>query len=211
MASLYNKHLHPTSVQVGLFILDIVVFNLTPSLLEFWKLGYELFKDNPETFPVKLIPGDIFDETFLPSDPSKVETTTELPPLSTLTTLTPLIGRLSVIHSSSFFHLFSEEQQAQVGKKVASLLSAEPGSMIFGAHGGRPEKGFRHEIPGTASTRGKLMFCHCPESWVQLWEKEIFQEGQVRASAVLKEMPRPELAHIPNAKFYWLIWSVTRL
>ena len=178
--------------------------------IEFWDLGHQLFKDNKETFPAAFIPGDVFDNSFIPDDPSKVETATELPPLSELTSLTPLLGRLSAIHASAFFHLFDEEQQALVARKVASLLSAEPGSVIFGAHGGRAEKGLRDEIPSNP-IRGTPMFCHSPETWVELWEKEVFQEGQVRVWATLKEVPRPDLVAIPGAKFYLLIWSVTRL
>ncbi|KAK7694219.1 hypothetical protein QCA50_001399 [Cerrena zonata] len=177
---------------------------------EFWDLGYQLFKDDKEKFPAVFLPGDIFDNNFVPDDRSKVETTTKLPPLTELTSLAPLLGRLSAIHTSAFFHLFDEEQQALVARKVASLLSAEPGSVIFGAHGGRAEKGLRTEIPSNP-VRGTPMFCHSPESWVHLWEKEVFQEGQVRVWATLQEVPRPEIAHIPKAKWYLLVWSVTRL
>lgn len=136
-------------------------------------------------------------------DSGQAEAIADLPPLSSLNNLTPLLGRVSAIHTSFFFHLFNEEQQTQVARKVASLLSAEPGSVIFGAHGGSREKGF---LPSVVSER--YMFCHSPESWVELWEKEIFQEGQVRAKAHLREVVIPELE---NAMWYVLIWSITRL
>ncbi|CAL1696617.1 unnamed protein product [Somion occarium] len=177
---------------------------------EFWELGHQLFKDTKETFPVPFIPGDVFDINFLPDEARKADTTTELPPLSSLTKLTPLLGRLSAIHTSAFFHLFDEEQQFHLAKKVASLLSAEPGSIIFGAHVGRSQKGYRTEVP-VLGVRTQAMFCHGPESWVEMWEKQVFQPGQVRAWATLKEVERPEFAPVTEGKFYLLVWSVTRL
>lgn len=179
-------------------------------LSEFWELGHQLFRDDKETFPAAFIPGDAFDTNFLPEDPSKVEIATELPPLSELTSLTPLLGCLSAIHTSAFFHLFDEAQQALLARKVASLLSAEPGSIIFGAHGGRPEKGFREDVHANPIRRSP-MFCHSPETWVELWGKDVFKEGEVRAWATLKEVARPDLVGIPGVRWYLLVWSVTRL
>ncbi|CAL1715527.1 unnamed protein product [Somion occarium] len=60
----------------------------------FWEVGHQLFKDTKETFPVPFIPGDVFDIKFVSDEPGKVETTTELPPLSSLINLTPLLGCL---------------------------------------------------------------------------------------------------------------------
>ncbi|KAK7689115.1 hypothetical protein QCA50_007806 [Cerrena zonata] len=177
---------------------------------EFWDLGYKLFRDSKDIFPVTFIPGDILDNQFLTHGSSKAEVTTvtDSPSLSSLTNLTPLSGRLSVIHTSLFFHLFDEEQQAEVARKLGSLLSAEPGSIIFGAHGGSAEKGFR---PAMVSSRS--MFYHSPESWVNLWEKEVFEEGQVRAWAILREVETPELVDgaLADRKWHLLVWSVTRL
>lgn len=46
--------------------------------------------------------------------------------------------------------------------------------MIFGAHGGREEKGLRVEaIQQGSKRRDAHMFCHSPESWKELWE-EVF-------------------------------------
>ena len=109
--------------------------------IEFWDLGHQLFKDNKETFPAAFIPGDVFDNSFIPDDPSKVETATELPPLSELTSLTPLLGRLSAIHASAFFHLFDEEAQRALALRLAVLLKREPGAVVFGRHQGLEEAG----------------------------------------------------------------------
>ncbi|CAL1715524.1 unnamed protein product [Somion occarium] len=176
----------------------------------FWEVGHQLFKDTKETFPVPFIPGDVFDIKFVSDEPGKVETTTELPPLSSLINLTPLLGCLSAIHTSSFFHLFDEEQQFHLAKKVASLLSAEPGSIIFGSHVGRFQKEYRTEVP-VLGLPNQAMFCHCPESWVEMWEKQVFQEDEVRAWAMLHEVERHEFAPVIEGKYYLLVWSVTRL
>lgn len=158
---------------------------------------------------MKFIPGNIFDDSFLqPSPAEEVETPVDVP---ALTSFTPLRGRLSAIYASSFFHLFSEEQQAQLARRLASLLSPEPGSLIFGSHAGRPEKGLRTEaIRPDGKRLGAGMFCHCPESWINLWE-ETFGPGKVEVNAQLQQVERAALKNAPEAKFYFLTWSVKRL
>lgn len=163
-------------------------------------------------FPIPFIPGDAFDPGFLetigpfyspPSEPR--------PDLSTLTSLNPLRGHVSAIHASSFFHLFSEEKQLQLAKALAGLLSPEPGSVLLGAHGGRPVKGLRVEMY-RPNSHGITMFCHCPESWKELWDGQVFKKGTVKVEAGLVEIERKDLTHISEeTKFYLLWWSVTRL
>ena len=113
------------------------------------------------------------------------------------------------IHASSFFHLFSEASQLHVARALAGLLSPEPGSVIFGSHVGKADKGF------TASPSGvHQMFCHCPESWAQLWDGVVFEKGVVVVKANLVEIEREDPdAHQSTffAKFTILEWSVTRL
>lgn len=174
---------------------------------EFWDLGHKLFKSTPESFSVPFLAGDVFDSKFLEvAAPVSTAHTTPSPPLKDLQSLTPLNGRLSAIHASAFFHLFDEEKQLQLAKALAGLLSPEPGSIIFGSHRGEHVKG--HSVNG--DQRG-LRFNHSPESWNEMWEKEVFQEGQVKSWAILREVERPDLDHLPNAKFYLLVYCITRL
>ncbi|OCH88597.1 hypothetical protein OBBRIDRAFT_795067 [Obba rivulosa] len=178
---------------------------------EFWQLGHELYRSTSETFPVPFIGGDAFDPNFLaPVPPFTAAPTTPRPDLRGLTTLTPLLGHVSFIHAFAFFHLFNEERQLQLARSVAGLLSPEPGSMIFGGHGGRPEKGYRVE---SGTRRGTYMFCHSPETWKELWDGQVFPKGSVEVEAYLVE--RPALDVNPNAAedahFYHLVWTVTRL
>ncbi|KAF7791684.1 hypothetical protein EIP86_002707 [Pleurotus ostreatoroseus] len=176
------------------------------TIIEFWAAGHQLFNTTQETFPVPFIPGDAFDPAFLkPSPIPGVKPSEPLPPLATLTSLTPLIGRLSAVHASSFFHLFPEDKQLQLARLLAPLLSPEPGSMLFGAHGGLSQKGLRER----QNSHGVPMFCHSPESWKDLWETQIFSPGQVRVDAFLQQRIRKDLP--AESRSFFLVWSVTRL
>ena len=177
-------------------------------MAEFWAIGHKMFKDTPESFPVTFVPGDAFDDAFLAPAPIAPQPPTEpLPDFATLTTFTPLQGRISAIHAGYLFHLFDEERQLELAKRVASLLSPEPGSFILGAHGGRPQKGARTEAM-RPNAGGSAMFCHSPESWEELWTKDVFGPGQVKVDVQLVTVERPEF---PDTKMYFLEWSVTRL
>ncbi len=94
---------------------------------------------------------------------------------------------------------------------MAALLSPEPGSMIFGSHVGRYEKGFRSER-ASKSIQRRNMFCHSPESWRALWDGEIFTKGSVRVDALLHDRDRYGLNTVdPGAKTFLLVWCVTLL
>lgn len=170
-------------------------------------MGHKLFKSTPETFPVPFIQADAFSDASLAPSPLPTRTpSAPLPPLTTLTALTPLVGRLSAIHASAFFHLFPEDQQLELARRIAPLLSPERGSLIFGAHGGLPEKGVR----ARKNSHGIHMFCHSPASWAQLWESEVFAEGQVKVDAFLRENVRKDTDGV-EVRHHVLVWSVTRL
>ena len=148
--------------------------------------------------------GDAFDDAHLsltaraPSGPP--------PPVALVNTLTELRGYISVINASLLFHIFTEEEQFELGRRLAALLDPRPGSIILGSHGGALRKG------QPSGSRDTQMFCHSPESWVQMWEEEIFEKGQVRVNAVLEEAKSVEKGvAIEGAKFYWLVWSIERL
>lgn len=191
------------AVADGFPISQMLACDLHP---EFWDTGHKLFKSTPETFPVPFIQADIFDPASLaplpvPSAPPSEPPAPRAPPK----TLTPLAGSLAAIHASYFFHLFAEEQQAHAARLIAPLLSPAPGSMIFGGHVGRPERG----LHGSQNTHGIPMFCHSPESWRALWAG-VFPEGQVRVDAHLEEFTRADHA-VGDFKGYLLVWCVTRV
>ena len=176
-------------------------------VIGFWDMGHKLFKTTPESYPAKFLAGDSFDDAHLsltaPAPPSPP------PSLATVKTLTELRGHISVIHASSFFHLFGEEKQFELAKRIGSLLDSRPGSIIFGSHGTMPVKGQRVGMFRQA-------FCHSPDSWTELWEEQIFEKGQVKVTTYLLEMDTAaegldlELT-LEKKKIHWLFWSVERL
>lgn len=155
------------------------------------------------------MPGDAFNSALIePREPFYSKPPTPRPSgLGSLKSLTPLQGHVSAIHASSFFHLFSEEKQLLLAKQLATLLSPESGSIIFGSHGGRSVKGLRTEV---VNTRGGHTFCHSPESWKGLWDGQIFEKGSVKVDAKLIEYG-PGPTGPPLIIQHWLVWSVTRL
>ncbi|TFY75585.1 hypothetical protein EWM64_g8429 [Hericium alpestre] len=176
----------------------------------FWNAGLKLFKRTPDAENLPFIAGNVFDPQNLEVVP--VFTTaspprTPRPVLKDLTSLNPLRGHVSVIHASAFFHLFDEDRQLQLARALGCLLSPEPGSMIFGQHGGMPEKGSRETI-----VPGHFMFCHSPESWTELWDGTVFEKGTVKVEAEIMVVDREDMKRVwPKATYYWLNWSVTRL
>jgi len=91
-------------------------------------------------------------------------------------------------------------------KRVAGLLSLEPGSIMFGSHVGSPVKGVKQ------STSGGEMFCHSPESWKELWADQAFECDKVEVEALLKPIDHTDFAMLAKtANTCILVWSVTRL
>ena len=126
------------------------------------------------------------------------------PELRSLTSLTPLQGRVSAIFTCAFFHLFDEAKQLQVARQLASLLSPLPGSVIFGAHGTMLVNGIRE------SSLGIEAFCHCPESWKELWDGNVFEKDTVSVEVDVKLVDRGPGRGIPD-QIIWMSWSVTRV
>ncbi|XP_006459109.1 hypothetical protein AGABI2DRAFT_201067 [Agaricus bisporus var. bisporus H97] len=170
----------------------------------FWEYGHQLFKTNPESFKAGFVAGDAFDPKMIkPQDPFCEPPTTPRPnDLRLLESLTPLQGHVSVIHASSLFHLFDEDGQIILAKRLASLLSPEPGSVICGRHRGTPVK------TATSDLMDFLMVCHSPESWKELWDGQIFEKGKVRVDAVVSDDARSDLL---RGRISMLNWSITRL
>ncbi|KAK0496140.1 hypothetical protein EDD18DRAFT_1074587 [Armillaria luteobubalina] len=191
------------AVMDGYPVEQVLASDLRP---EFWDLGHKLFKSTADTFPARFIPADIFQLKGLPKKEAAL-----VPELSQVQSIGELSGNISAIHTSALFHLFDEEGQFELAKIMATLLSPESGSMIFGSHGGRPEKGIRFEV-APSDQRAVNMFCHSPESWRSLWDGEIFPRGSVRVDVSLQETERPDMIVINSGvKQYLLVWCITVL
>jgi hypothetical protein len=166
-------------------------------------LGHELFKSSSESFPVLFVAGDVFDPSYLEICPPFLDPPdTPAPNLPSLASLNPLHGHASAIHASAFFHLFDEDQQLQLAKALAGLLSPSPGSIIFGEHFALAQKGLKDVL----GREGVQIFCHSPESWKELWDGEVFSKGSVEVKAVLRVYDSPTGKTVER-----LIWSISKL
>lgn len=153
------------------------------SPIAFWELGHKLFRTTPESFPVPFVQGSVFDPQHIAPRPQYyTPPSMPRPDLTSLTSLTPLQGHVSAIHVSAFFHLFGKEQQVAAAHALASLLSPEPGSMIFGTHSTLEVSGISKLTQFTHN-----IYCFNPEDWRMLWEEEVFERGSVKVEAALAD------------------------
>ncbi|OJA14040.1 hypothetical protein AZE42_12187 [Rhizopogon vesiculosus] len=83
---------------------------------------------------------------------------------------------------SSIF--FKEDKQLHMARALAGLLSPEPGSVILGAHTGAQEKGVVNPVLRNVEVD---MFAHDPESWIAIWDGEVFEKGMVKVEAEFRE------------------------
>ncbi|EJT98647.1 hypothetical protein DACRYDRAFT_110552 [Dacryopinax primogenitus] len=168
------------AVQDGFPPAQIVASDLHPEFLE---LGHRLFRDDERTLPIKFLAGDVLDPSFLSLPPPTPPPPPPVPVgVQALTSLTQLHKRVSAIHASLFFHLFSHFQQAHLAHLLGSLLLPKPGSVIFGHQ-------IASAIEGTGKERGR--WAHSPKSWRRLWEEtflELGWEGDVSVSATMLPM-----------------------
>lgn len=104
------------------------------------KIGKSLFNDQGVPF----LQGDLEQEKFLklPSSPSISDQGLQHPiNLKSITSLNQLRSKVSFITCNKFFHLFDEQGQLQLARKLASLLEPQRGSTIFGSHAGLENEG----------------------------------------------------------------------
>ena len=198
-------------MQVRVLIHRMYVLVIHRMDTEFWQFGHDLFNSSASTLPVTFIPGDAFDPAFISIHPplktlpiAEAESTSlhsllQAEPKS----LNPLRGHLSTIHTSAFFHLFNKDEQVIIAKKLASLLSPLPGSIIFGSQSG---SGVPHEAmkPG----RGTLFYSHSPESWKKMWEEEVFSMEDGQGEDGSASMIQVEAGLLDERQLWWI---VTRL
>ncbi|KAF7297615.1 hypothetical protein MKEN_01384500 [Mycena kentingensis (nom. inval.)] len=169
----------------------------------FWDVSQKLYANPPTPFKGAFLAGDVNDPEFLSILPQLESPPTEpAPALKSLTSLNPLHGHVSAIHTGSFFHLFNFEVQLEVARKFAGILSPRPGSIIFGCHGSFPTKGIVR-----ASGTNK-MYCHSVESWTEMWEGVFSGKDKVEIKAWMTNSGK---VLNPETDFWMLYWSVKRL
>ena len=57
-----------------------------------------------------------------------------------MSSLSDLLGRVAVIYTGALFHLFEEEKQYDLAKRVATFVKHSPGTIIFGRHEVSPDE-----------------------------------------------------------------------
>ncbi|THZ89474.1 hypothetical protein D6C84_00094 [Aureobasidium pullulans] len=130
----------------------------------FLDLGYDLFKDK-DKLDSKFIAADVFESQ---------------------SALTPLAGKIDILHTSSFFHLFGYEGQKKIARRVVQLLKPQKDSLLVGRQVGNVRA---HEEESSASGSGN-MFLQNVESWKQMWEEIGEETGtQWDVNATLEDWP----------------------
>ncbi|KAM7200349.1 hypothetical protein V8F20_005326 [Naviculisporaceae sp. PSN 640] len=152
---------------------------------EFFAVGYKLFNDYKESGAAD--GGRRLDTTFIAAD--VFDDTSRL--------VTELAGKMDILYTGAFFHLFTLNEQEKVAARVVQLLAPNPGSLIVGRQSGSEEAGedVRKGGPG-----GRGPFRHNAQSWKDLWERV----GQATGSrwSVEADVSSPEysLAGVADGK-----------
>ncbi|KAI1826714.1 hypothetical protein F4861DRAFT_42471 [Xylaria intraflava] len=112
----------------------------------FQELGYELFNDRNK-FKAKFVVGDVLTRD------------------STDKRLDVLDGKMTFVHASSFFHMFTWDDQLRAAMRMIRFLDPKaPSAMIFGRQAAtlRPNA---HQIGANHA------YLHSPETWQKLWDE----------------------------------------
>ena len=110
-----------------------------------WKLGYDLFRDDPEGKTSK----NKMDAVFIKGDFLDRESELQL-----------LNGRVDIIIACQFLHLFTAEQQIITARRIVEL--SVPGTIVIGYQRGETEA---QEV----ETAWGTMYHHSPESFREMW------------------------------------------
>jgi len=194
------------AVADGYPIRNMLLCDLQPG---FFDLGHRLFKTNRDTYPIHFLQGNILDADFLEVSPDSEVILPNIegqpPSLDVLTSLTPLQRHVSVIHTSSFFHLFDEAQQFKIARLLRALLSLLPGSIILGTDRGLPDQKDNSGGIDQKSVPGTLVV-HSPATWKEMW---VGQGGVFKPEEVVLNT-RVVIRRGPSHDAYLLYWSITR-
>jgi SAM-dependent methyltransferase len=120
---------------------------------DFMDIGYELFLDR-STLTCKFVPADVFDDNSL--------------------LVTQLAGKINMIYTGSFFHLFDYARQVAAAKRCVQILKPERGSLLLGRQLGSETSGVL-ERPGYMGDVRR--FRHNVQSWKEMWEKVSEETG----------------------------------
>lgn len=86
---------------------------------------------------------------------------------------------MDIVNASSFFHLFSWDEQVAAVKQVIALLRPEPGVLVVGRQAGRKDP-----IDPDDKENAPKRYGHDVETWKRLWrqvEEETGTKWEVEA------------------------------
>jgi len=178
---------------------------------EFVVEGHSLYRDGPDTkspTPIKFFADDVFTLP-LRSETNSITSTGSFG-------LKDLIGKIDILYAGALFHLFDEEKQVDLARRLITLINVDDGvneeTIIFGRHRGSPtgEKGIMQMEFGKT-------FCHSASSWKELWQGllvEAFGEKvleRLRIEAVVEELDPDSTSSFKSRSFNqgWLFWSIS--
>lgn len=109
----------------------------------FWDLGYQLFRDRGK-FHCKFHQGDVFDSQYMQE----------------------YDGKIDIVHTSSFFHLFELDAQQDLVRRLLKLVSTKPGTIIFGRSVGNTSRYvYKHPL-----RPGQCLYQHSEDSFRTMFE-----------------------------------------
>jgi len=142
---------------------------------ELWDIGHKLFCSSDRSFPARFIQDDVTKQRYT-SFPFEKD---DKPSLA------DLAGRISVIHTSYLFHMFTHEQQLQIARLLANLVTRESQSIIFGRH----ITSETESLVGLKTGSGYFnMACFSPAAWERIWKEQIFPEKQVEVLTMFEHI-----------------------
>lgn len=108
---------------------NIIGIDIFPNFIT---AGHDLYRDH-DTTPIRFIAADIFTAptSFERPAPSASETA-----LNQVIGLGDLQGTLTHVSTMLVFHLFDEQSQYELAKRIVAMLKREPGAVVFGRQGG---------------------------------------------------------------------------
>ncbi|KAI1131160.1 hypothetical protein F5Y10DRAFT_90858 [Nemania abortiva] len=126
----------------------------------FIDIGYDLFRDRRK-FRGSFVVGDLL----RPDNPTSSSSNSSSPGSEALDALD---GKMTLIHATSFFHLFTWGDQVRAAVRLVRFLRADRADvMVFGRHVGTVAP--RWDGGGKAGS--DKVYLHNGESWQRLWDE----------------------------------------
>ncbi|KIJ62353.1 hypothetical protein HYDPIDRAFT_94825 [Hydnomerulius pinastri MD-312] len=173
---------------------------------EFIELGYKLYSDRDKC-EIPFFVGDIFDIELRPF-PQQSDSTSL--PLTEVSNLNQLRGRVKYIYAGALFHLFDEGTQEAIARRLASLLDVRGGesAVVFGRHSAQEKEGMIDD------SMGRVRYAHSPDSWERLWKRRLWKrvagDMLVSVEADLRTHPSVRTKARGTRMMWWSVCIASR-